>query len=119
VTTRVRERPGTRVARGARLLDSRYPEWWRRVQSYRIDTHSVRDCVLGQLVRARVIRPVEPGTRWQDTLEALGIDTVGGIDHGFDAFTTHTTTSYERQCATLDIYWRQEVYRRAGNSHRG
>lgn len=99
-----------RVSRGARLLDARYPGWWRYVDTRRIDTSSVRDCVLGQLVRARVIRPVWPGTQWGHTLEVFGLHRGGDIAYGFDA---HLTRFYARNLARIDAHWRQEINRRA------
>lgn len=96
-----------RVERGAHLLDLRAPGWWRHVDTNRLDTSSVRDCVLGHLVRRRVIRPVYPGTHWEHTL--LAVDVAGPsqtVSYGFDA---PATANYARNCEIIDASWRREI----------
>lgn len=104
-----------RVSRGARLLDVRYPGWWRRVNTQRLDTSSVRDCILGQLVHAQVVRPIPPGDTFGDTLAAVGLTTGNYVSYGFDAA---ETVHYARNCAILDMFWRQEINSRASHSDR-
>lgn len=114
--TTVRPAPySRRVSRGARLLDLRYPGWWTHVDSRRLDTSSVRDCVLGHLVRAQVVRPIPPGDTFGDALAAVGLTTGNYVSYGFDAA---ETTHYVRNCAILDKFWRQEINRRASHQDR-
>lgn len=103
-----------RVSNGARLLDRRVPGWWTAVDTRRLDSSSVRDCVLGQLVRAQAIRPI--GLDWSATLMAVGLAPAMAVDFGFDA---RLTPLYYKSCARLDSYWRQEINRRASNQDRG
>jgi hypothetical protein len=104
-----------RVSRGARLLDSRAPGWWRWVNTQRLDTSSVRDCVLGQLVRARAVHPWPPYTEWENTLNAIGITGATSPDYGFDA---RPTQFYARNCLKLDGLWRREISERASRANR-
>jgi hypothetical protein len=98
----------TRVSEGARLLDRQVPGWWRAIDARRLDTSAVRDCILGQLVRRRCIRPT--GDTWFDMLHAIGLADNMSVPYGFDA---SPNNSYARNCEVLDAHWRQEINRRA------
>lgn len=114
MTVAVRLPYSRRVSNGARLLDRRVPGWWRVVNTRRLDTSSVRDCVLGQLVRAQAIRPM--GLEWDHTVIAVGLAPNMTVAYGFDA---RPTPLYPASCSRLDSYWRQEINHRASAAHPG
>ena len=62
------------VDRGAKLLDERFPEWYKSINLAKLDMGSVRSCVLGQLVWPR-------GGSYDEAILDLDIDPV---EFGFD-----------------------------------
>lgn len=75
-----------RVNRGIRLMDQKYPHWWRVLNQETLDLRSTSNCVLGQVAGD-----------FRDGMVTLFGGYTGyapyrlGIDHGFDATTWQDT----------------------------
>lgn len=110
--------PGVRAARGAALLDEMHPNWWMKIDIERLNIHSSKDCVLGQLFgnyMNEAAWPVkEEAERRSHGEEAIAHDIsnpipvqrldVGRINHGF--------RDVDPNYVGMGYAWKQEIIKR-------
>lgn len=88
------------VNQGAKLLDSKTPNWDQNIDLARLNLNSCMSCVLGQIYGD-----------WQDACDYLDID---GIDDvfGFSAVYTPSGEYANDMYSTLTDLWRAEILAR-------
>lgn len=95
-----------RVSTGARLMDSRAPGWYDRVDTGSLDLASNYQCVLGQTYGSYVI----------GLHKAFGFFSTSkrdkSADHGFDVVGDMTDAQVRREFNELTRAWRVEIQQR-------
>lgn len=97
-----------RVARGARMLDARNPDWFKRVKIGELRAQDPDKCVLGQLYGSFIngCRDLEIVTPDYDEAARNGFD---ALDYELDAIEECEAAEYR----LLDAAWRDAIrYRR-------
>ncbi len=98
------------VERGAEMLDTNYPGWYKEIDLKMFKTASTYQCVLGQLARK--------GLSWQEkTNISSGIlweAWFAETDIFWSEFGFCYTDSYD-EWPVLDHYWKREIMRRVLN----
>lgn len=95
-----------RVRKGARYLDDKIPDWWRKVKVGRLDMHDQCRCVLGQIYGD--YKPEEIGLAYStDDIDRnrLSPDEAYGFDVPSGIADEEYTLYYER----LTELWREEI----------
>lgn len=94
-----------KVARGAAMLDSRYPGWERLINVHNLDLGDPQYCILGQLNASSSMTPFSTGL---EDLFGEGASLVDAIAHGFDS--PYGYSGYPE----LDAAWKTQIYTRRG-----
>ena len=103
-----------RVARGAALLDSRWPNWRDQVDLGRLDIASAHDCMTAQFAQWTT----DDGfADFSDGKNSLGLSTAGYLGHGFNADQDESAevgsderaAHYSNGIAALNALWRDLI----------
>lgn len=101
-----------RVARGARLLDEKWPNWRQEADANRVNIASSYDCMTAQF--AQWVTGDEEAT-FNDGQSRLGLDDTTYAQHGFNANPDEADSDdtqeahYNHGIATLNALWRDLI----------
>lgn len=74
-----------RVARGAALLDERWPSWATDIDLDTLDIQEGAACMTAQYAQSLNLAPLRDNTAYEDGQNALGLDNEQYELHGFNA----------------------------------